>query len=55
MLSFYGITDLVADCLDMAEGEGVIGEAATLEEVLAADASARRLARGLLVSRAKRS
>lgn len=51
-LSFYGITDLVADCLEQAEREGLISEAATLEDVLAADAEGRRLARGLLDNRA---
>jgi 1-deoxy-D-xylulose-5-phosphate reductoisomerase len=53
-LSFYGITDLVAACLEAAERDGIIGEASSLEEVLTADESARRLARGLLDQQAMR-
>lgn len=47
-IGFNDIARVVEDCLEMAQGRGLTGAAATLEEVLAADAEARRLARSLL-------
>jgi len=47
-LGFLQIAQLVAETLDIAEGQGVLGSAQDLGAVLAADATARRLALNLL-------
>ena len=47
-LGFLQIAQLVAETLEMANGRGLLGEATDLTGVLAADASARRLALNLL-------
>jgi 1-deoxy-D-xylulose-5-phosphate reductoisomerase len=47
-LGFLQIAQLVAETLDMAEGRGILGKAADLEDVLATDAAARQLALNLL-------
>jgi 1-deoxy-D-xylulose-5-phosphate reductoisomerase len=47
-LGFLQIAQLVAQTLELAEGRGLLGQATDLSGVLAADASARRLALNLL-------
>ena len=47
-LGFLQIAQLVAETLEMAEGQGVLGETKDLSAVLAADATARKLALNLL-------
>jgi 1-deoxy-D-xylulose-5-phosphate reductoisomerase len=47
-LGFLQIAQLVAETLEMAERQGVLGSAQDLSAVLAADATARRLALNLL-------
>ena len=47
-LGFLQIAQLVAETLEMAEGQGVLGESQDLSDVLAADATARKLALNLL-------
>ena len=47
-LGFLQIAQLVAETLEAAEGQGVLGSAQDLSAVLAADATARRLALNLL-------
>jgi 1-deoxy-D-xylulose-5-phosphate reductoisomerase len=52
-LSFLQIAQLVAETLEMAEMQGLLGEATDLDAVLAIDAAARRLALNLLGTRAR--
>ncbi len=47
-LGFLQIAQLVAETLELAEGQGVLGNAQDLSAVLAADATARKLALNLL-------
>jgi len=47
-LGFLQIAQLVAETLELAEAKGLLGEANDLDGVLAADASARRLALNVL-------
>ena len=47
-LGFLQIAQLVAETLEMADAKGLLGDVTDLEGVLAADASARRLALNLL-------
>jgi 1-deoxy-D-xylulose-5-phosphate reductoisomerase len=47
-LGFLQIAQLVAETLELAEAKGLLGEATDLDGVLAADASARRLALNVL-------
>jgi len=47
-LGFLQIAQLVAETLELADGRGLMGEAADLAAVLATDAAARRLALNLL-------
>src|SRR5262249_23032755 len=47
-LGFLQIAQLVAETLELAEGKGLLGEATDLDGVLAAAASARRLALNML-------
>jgi 1-deoxy-D-xylulose-5-phosphate reductoisomerase len=47
-LGFLQIAQLVAETLEIAEGQGVLGNAQDLSAVLAADATARKLALNLL-------
>jgi 1-deoxy-D-xylulose-5-phosphate reductoisomerase len=47
-IAFPAIARLVGDCLDAAQGRGLVRQARDLAEILTADAEARRLAQSLL-------